>query len=148
MVLTAHINLLSGDEAHILDCQTGSDPGSVKGCRAVSVACDPGFPLTLRLHQAGAARLLGAGRAGRAGYPVIDTTDRMGLICSGATDSTAVNMICRNLGYKHVTILIAVTISSSTSHRFLGTEVACWILWTSVLLTAILRVRGCEVPGK
>ena len=118
MVLTAHINLLSGDEAHILDCQTGSDPGSVKGCRAVSVACDPGFPLTLRLHQAGAARLLGAGRAGRAGYPVIDTTDRMGLICSGATDSTAVNMICRNLGYKHVTIFIAVIIFSSTSQLF------------------------------
>ena len=66
-------------------------------CRAVYVDCDPGFPLTLRLQQAGSVALAGAG------YPVIDTTHRVGLLCSRDTQITAVNRICWGLGYKHVT---------------------------------------------
>ena len=72
------------------------------GCGAVYVDCDPGFPLTTRLHQTGVAQQLGELGGGSAGYPVIDTTGRLGLLCSRGTDLTAVNMICRMLGHKHV----------------------------------------------
>ena len=72
-------------------------------CDAVYVDCDPGFPLTIRLHQSRAAMELGELGGG---YPVIDTTDRMGLVCSGGTDITAVKMICRMLGYQHVILTI------------------------------------------
>ena len=81
---------------------------TVTECEAVYVDCDPGFPLTIRLHQTEAAReveeLGGGSVGGSVGYPVIDTTGRMGLLCSGGTDQTAVNMICRMLGHKQVTL--------------------------------------------
>ena len=91
---------IAGSESHILDCESRE----VTGCPAVTVDCDPGFPLTTRLHQAGAARELGELTGGRAGYPVVDTTGRLGLLCSAGTDLTAVNMICRMLGLKHVIV--------------------------------------------
>ena len=75
---------------------------TVTGCDAVYVDCDPGFPLTIRLHQTRGARELGELGGGSGGYPVIDTTGRLGLLCSGGTDQAAVTMICRMLGYKLV----------------------------------------------
>ena len=36
------------------------------------------------------------------GYPVIDTTENMGLFCSGGTNMEAVMMMCRMLGYNKV----------------------------------------------
>ena len=39
------------------------------------------------------------------GYPVIDTTDSMGLICSKDTNQDAVEKICQNLGYQMVNII-------------------------------------------
>ena len=71
----------------------------VTGCEAVYVDCHPGFPLTIRLHQTEAARELSQ----LAGYPVVDTTGRLGHLCSGGTDQAAVNLICRMMGHNQVT---------------------------------------------
>ena len=73
--------------------------------------CDPGFPLTLRLHQSVVPPLLLNREDVQIGYPVIDTTQNMGLICGGGTNKNAVIKICQLLGYKKVLISIKIKLN-------------------------------------
>ena len=77
----------------------------VENCSPAHVECDPGFPLTLRLHKASVPDVLSNLDTVHLGYPVIDTTQNMGLICSKDTNQDAVEKICQNLGYQMVNII-------------------------------------------
>ena len=67
-----------------------------------TVTCDPGFPLTMRLHQDTVPDMMLDIAGVKIGHPVIDTTDSMGLICSRNTNQLAVNKICNMIGHKKV----------------------------------------------
>ena len=90
-----------GQENHLLDCQQ-KNISVAAGCSPAYVECDPGFPLTLRLHQSGVPAQLLNREDVQFGYPVIDTTENMGLICGGGTNKYAVDKICQLLGFKKV----------------------------------------------
>ena len=56
----------------------------------------------MRLHQDTVPGMMLDIAGVRIGYPVIDTTNSMGLICSRNTNQLAVNKICNMIGHKKV----------------------------------------------
>ena len=80
--------VLTGQENHLLDCQHLNNTCDQALAR---VACDPGFPLTLRLHKDQLPALMADIQGIEVGYPVIDTTENMGMICSDGTNQEAVD---------------------------------------------------------
>ena len=88
-----------GEEYHLLDCE---QVNTSQSCQAAYIECDPGFPLTLRLQKTKIVQDIFANQGLDIGYPVIDTTENMGLFCSGGTNMEAVTMMCRMLGYNRV----------------------------------------------
>ena len=88
-----------GEEYHLLDCK---QINTTQACQAAFIECDPGFPLTLRLQKTKLVQEMFSSRGLDIGYPVIDTTENIGLFCSGGTNTEAVTMICKMLGYNKV----------------------------------------------
>ena len=94
-----HSTVSTGQENHLLDCQHLNTTCDQNVAR---VACDPGFPLTLRLHKEQVPAFLSTIQGVEVGYPVIDTTENMGLMCSEGTNQQAVEKICQMLGFRKV----------------------------------------------
>ena len=88
-----------GEEYHLLDCEQVTTSQS---CQAAYIECDPGFPLTLRLQKTKLVQEMFSSQGMDIGYPVIDTTENIGLFCSGGTNMEAVTMMCNMLGYSKV----------------------------------------------
>ena len=88
-----------GEENHLLDCE---QINTSQSCEIAYIECDPGFPLTLRLEKTDLILDMFNNLGVEIGYPVIDTTENMGLFCSVGTNMRAVTMICKMLGYKNV----------------------------------------------
>ena len=66
------------------------------------------------------------------GYPVIDTTDSMGLICSRNTNQLAVNKICNMIGHKKV-FPNYYTFCTFDIDCNLGFQVTQWCIWESLI---------------